>query len=595
MTAEARSMPAPPSGLVVSTATFLAVACLIVAAALRLPELDWLPLDAREGAIALRAAGGGSLVPLPAGVAPLLVQLERLMFWLLGTTDTAARLGPALAGVAMVAVAAALRGPLGRAAAVGTAAVIALSPAWTALSRTAGPGTLAALGSLLVLWAVWSERPRLWPALAAAVVLCSGAAGLTFVAAAALAVAIVGLAPARAWLAAQWPGAPERRTALLVAAAAVGVLATGLLTQPQGFQLLVETPASFFARLTPDAGCAEGPIGCPGGGPGTYWLALLAYAPFELAFGLAGLFLAYRRSAPFGAFLLLWVALAALTGTLADDPWALAEILPPLSLAAGLALAALAEALLASFRWGEEGVMAGILLTVGGFAVVQAWRLADTPLVETGLQDDVAFQLLIGALAMVVLLTLVYIGLWGRPAAARTVGLAALAFLPVLGWANGSHAAYGAATALREPLRPIYVAPDARGLVATIEQYSWIQTKDPHAVAVRADPATAPFLAWSLQAFGPRVAWARGTGEITEPVVVRPAGATDAFGPRPYVGSRYALSGTWRPNFERSDGATNGAIRARNFARWYLQRRSPGATPWEGVNLGWAELFVLGE
>ena len=67
-----------------------------------------------------------------------------------------------------------------------------------------------------------------------------------------------------------------------------------------------------------------------------------------------------------------------LIGLLAGSPESTLELLLPLTLGAAVALGRLAEHLAESFDWGEDGVMAAILLTVLTFSLVQALTYADT-------------------------------------------------------------------------------------------------------------------------------------------------------------------------------------------------------------------------
>lgn len=143
----------------VTWGTAAAVATLAVAVALRLVGLDvWAlaPYEARNAHDAWLLYQGRP--PLPGeGVpetAPLFLLLQALAFFLFGATDVTARLAPALLGLALVGLTLALRPFVGRAAALGMAALAAFSPTLVYSSRTAAPEIAVTTLSLLVLVAL---------------------------------------------------------------------------------------------------------------------------------------------------------------------------------------------------------------------------------------------------------------------------------------------------------------------------------------------------------------------------------------------------------------------------------------------------------
>ncbi|MFQ5460588.1 MAG: hypothetical protein ACE5EL_07320, partial [Anaerolineae bacterium] len=160
----------------------------------------------------------------------------------------------------------------------------------------------------------------------------------------------------------------------------------------------------------------------------------------------------------------------------------------------------------------------------------------------------------------------------------RAVGLAALVTLVVLGWSNGARAAYGARQDLREPLRPVFVAPDAARLVANLREVSWARTKDPYAMDIRVDPALGPSLGWLLRDHG-GVTWGVAAGAVEDSAVVRPARG-EGFGPAAYVGASFKPVGLWRLGTRGASGEGEQANRlqswARAFVRWYMLRLAPG-------------------
>jgi uncharacterized protein (TIGR03663 family) len=142
-----------------SWATGIVVAAIAVAAALRLAGLDALALGREE---ASRSFDAWLLYqgrpPLPGErlpeTAPFFVLLQALSFFLFGTTDVTARLMPALLGIGVVLLALALRPFVGRAAALGMAALAAFSPTLVFASRMATPEIAVAFLTLLFLTAL---------------------------------------------------------------------------------------------------------------------------------------------------------------------------------------------------------------------------------------------------------------------------------------------------------------------------------------------------------------------------------------------------------------------------------------------------------
>jgi uncharacterized protein (TIGR03663 family) len=117
---------------------------LSVAAALRLLSLDGWALDANEAARAYDAWALFQGQPPVTGdqiphTGSLLFLLEGIGFFLFGTSDVVARIIPALAGLALVALPLALRTWVGGPAALGMAALAAISPTLVYASRVVSP------------------------------------------------------------------------------------------------------------------------------------------------------------------------------------------------------------------------------------------------------------------------------------------------------------------------------------------------------------------------------------------------------------------------------------------------------------------------
>jgi hypothetical protein len=191
---------------------------------------------------------------------------------------------------------------------------------------------------------------------------------------------------------------------------------------------------------------------------------------------------------------------------------------------------------------------------VVAFAWLQALRYAQDA--ATG------GALAVGAMALAVLLVVVFALLWNLSLALRTAGLVALVGLSLLGWSNGSWLNYFRGPDLREPARPSYVTPDAARLAENLERASWAKHLDPFQMSVVVDPSLRPVLAWPLRE-RLDVRWARAEGELEEDAVIVPSGGAPAFGPASYVGQTYALAGRWQPAFAGRH----------ELVGWLLQRR----------------------
>ncbi len=144
--------------------------------ATRLIALDSRPLTPAEAVRALfdlKLAQGGVTIPGQL-TPPYPLSMHLVEAWLfggLGADDYVARLGFALGGALMVAIAFALRRPLGRAGALALAALIAISPSMTYFSRCAVspvPALALTLAAIALFFAM-AKRPTFLRAAAAAV------------------------------------------------------------------------------------------------------------------------------------------------------------------------------------------------------------------------------------------------------------------------------------------------------------------------------------------------------------------------------------------------------------------------------------------
>lgn len=529
-------------------------------ATLRLVDLGWYPLDPQEAALALpawQAAAGQPFATVPGS--PLLFQLQQLAFWLVHGGDAWARLVPALAGVLLILAAAGLRPLVGRPAALATAAIFAASPAWVFFGRHVSATTLSVLGVvlLLALLARGGPRARTWAPIVAGLLLVSGGVALSFMLAMAAGWLVLRVSSRDRWLltalAGLWSEPSERRRAVLLFLATVVLAATGLLVRPEGFAALVQLPAAWLQGAAVSTGPLMGLV-----------LPLLAYAPVTLVFGGVGLLLAWRRNA-FGRILTLWALVGALAALFAG-PATFADILLPLTLAAGIGLGGLARSVSRHFLWREEGLMTAILLVVAGYLLLTAFAA-----VSTAQGFEVAQKQLLLASVVLLLLVAVYWFLWGGYTTLRVLGLAWLVIGSMMAWSGGSALNYRRTMALAEPLRPTFVTPDGARLAADLVAASSNRLRDPDALTVVADPALQAALAWPLRSMRSQ-RWAIARGDISEDAVIVPGTAPvaegqPAFGPAPYLGREYLVSGSFFPSFLSGSAADPWLL-----LRWFLTR-----------------------
>lgn len=382
---------------------FLYSLILLLALALRFADLGVAPLTEFEARAALPAHEAANRNATELGDQPAYVLLTRQVFSLFGSSEFAARLLPALFGLALVALPYFWRDLLGQKAALALAFVLALDPGMVAVSRLAS-GHMVAVGAGLIALTAWRyTRPI--------------AAGI-FSAVALLASPLVyfGLTPALlVWLTLQ----PEKRTAsnqwrpFLIAAVTTLVFGgTWLLTTPGGLGGLGSTAVAFLGRFV-EPGVPAAEIG----------LAMLGYALPAVVFGILGAVNAWRRNHSVGKVLslfalfsfllvlvnpgrqvadLLWVVIAlwALTAVQVADYISLprqdlnvalgeAGLMLILGIFFGISLSKLAAnytdfifvavatlllaavaTLLIAFGWSRTGAMHGFMWAVLGFAAL---------------------------------------------------------------------------------------------------------------------------------------------------------------------------------------------------------------------------------
>jgi uncharacterized protein (TIGR03663 family) len=294
---------------------------------------------------------------------PTLYYCALVPAWLRGQTtlatltETTARLTPALFGVAVVLLTAALAAPLGRWLALIAAALIALSPPAVYYSRYFIQETLLVaftLGALVCGQRWWTRRQLGW-ALAtgtcAGLMLATKASAVFFGLAALAAIAIAGRGSRRP---------PFVAAALVTAAFVAALFYSAFLTHPAGLR-------DALAGLATMTGRATG--GGPHDKPWWYYAGLFTFqrnggylwdeSLFALA-AAAGTWLAWRSPRRLPRVIALFTVTVAVVLSLTPykTPWIVINLIPGIAILAAIALAALA----AFSRWGRIGAT---LLLVG--------------------------------------------------------------------------------------------------------------------------------------------------------------------------------------------------------------------------------------
>jgi sugar lactone lactonase YvrE/4-amino-4-deoxy-L-arabinose transferase-like glycosyltransferase len=268
-------------------------AAFAVAVALRCLRLDDRALSAGEAARAYDAwtlfrgqppVGGESLPDVGA----LLLLLHGTGFFLFGTTDVVARLIPALAGIAIVALPLALRRWVGGPAALGMAALAATSPALVYASRVVSPEiviaalALAAVACLVRLGDASLLRGTRGPAIALGIVTAAayaaGASAITVIVSVIVGIAAAALSVPDGTIRRGLGALRRELPAFLLAMVATAILSfTRFLSHPSGIAGVGDTLVAWWRLLTESSGQPAA----------LFLMALLVYEPIAVVFAIA--------------------------------------------------------------------------------------------------------------------------------------------------------------------------------------------------------------------------------------------------------------------------------------------------------------------
>ena len=552
----------------------------LLALVLRLIALGAYPLSDAEAGQALPAWRVLQAQPAgQAGYSPLIVTLDLVSFLLLGGSELAARLGPALLGVLLVLLPVGLRRHLGRTGALAASALFALSPTALYFSRTVGGDIGAAAGGLALVVGLfnWLDSqtpnsplpeggeagvrgtPTLNLYLAAgglALMLTASPSAYSILALLlvflALAMVVGGgdyAAPVRDGLAALRTRAVAWGNLGLALAVGWTAVASSLLFNWDGVAAAADLLTVWFLGFTP--GMAAG-----GAYPAVFLLSL--YEPLILLVGLFGLSAALMRRRLIDLFLGWWffgsIVLDLLRSGRTDGEMLVSLV--PLALLAGLGLGMLWDSLLALSGRGNEArrqgvvMVAAIGLIIGAFAYVELMKYTR--------EGSWLFVLSLAAVGLFIgLVALFWVWEEGRYA---LQGAALVAVAVLLGFTVGNVSRLDYAR-LASPYQPLVRAPATDGLpllATTLNQVSSWWAGDAYSLNIIADRHLGPAVEWQLRRFR-HVTWADSTSQAVQLASSQPSSAVllPATGTpqesqslplgQGYIGQDFTIRAYWTP------------------------------------------------
>jgi uncharacterized protein (TIGR03663 family) len=548
----------------------IAIAVVVAAALLRLYSLGSRPLSGDEASQALAVLHyvRGQDVDLTQ-FSPWLTNLNILLFFVASPGDFAARLVPAVFGIALVLLPVLLfRRRMGMAAAIGAAVLTALSPTLMLLSRTVEPASLTAVAGLVFIGSLFdfidshAQRPLVVGAAALALALTAGPGVYTILLFMLLAALLGYLSYRRAsgtsWrrVAAAYVTLREDRTAVVRAGIVFGLAfvaaATGFLINWSGIQAALNQAGAW---LTSFGLVREYPV--------WYYPATLAiYEPAIVLLGLIGTLAALRRRNSFESFLVLWFGGGFVLYTLVGPtrPAGLLPVLLPLVLLAGRG----AQVVVA---FGTRQELERSLLVATVVTPLFVYGLLQLAFVARATASMNLYLALGAALVVVVIAVVFGASQWGmgwpRSTVLRGAAIAGLAVTLGLTVHATWRLNYVNDGIQRELILPTLTSRDVRTLVDVTETLSQDRLEDTVSLPITVERTLSPLVPWYLRDF----TTVNIVDEILEPpgtpaVVVPGTEQAPPIGDQ-YVGQRFRLVSAWRP----LDFTLQG------FLRWYFYRK----------------------
>jgi hypothetical protein len=539
----------------------------VFSAWMHLTKLDWPPLSDAEATSALSALQGTSdEAPLwtdaesSASASPAYQLLTRLVFLAVGPSDAAARIIPALFGIALVFVPLLFRKQLGLGRALSTAWLLGLSPTLLAASRTASGTTMAACGLLLAVGLAVSPDVKwrgIWIAVALGLTLSTGAQAIT---------ALIGLGIAAFVARLQERGngsdEPEKRPASgsarmlwLVPLVALGIAA--------GFGLYLKGISGLFDSF---AAWVTGWIGGNGISQLSLWTMLLVYEPLILLLGIGGAVLVWRRQETWGFAAISWAAVAMVLASFysARQPSDIVWAVIPLALLAGEALSRLVE------QWIETRIDIAIIGLACMILIVVAYGYLQLSAYSVGAYIDpqssrMVLLFVLASIALVIGGILLFGLGWSWGLAWRGASATIFVLLLALSLSAGVQLAFAdSAASGRDLWRPQSSTVGLTMLVDTLQNLSVAQTGHTDSLEIEVGQEITPGLAWAMRDFdGARRL--QPYERVSAPVVLVPEYAAVPGLTETYVGQVMIIGERW---------GWTGALPS-DMISWWISRDAP--------------------
>lgn len=301
----------------------------------RWTDLGAIPFSDKEAAEALVTVGGriGS---------PAYASLTTLLQAILGNSDAAVRVIPALFGTGALILCWQLREWLGRGGAIIMALVLAVSPIQAQLAREAGGDALAVLAGVTLVWAILKKHDLV--ILATALALGLTASPLTLIIF--IPILLASLSRTRQ--------AVSLRDSGIVFGGLIFVLGTRFGTQFAGLGGIAEVFTGFFETIS-----------LP---PQSAWLTFPVYEPLTMLLLLPAVIVAVMRQRWFG---LVWWVLAVVLAFFTQTPASAAGV----SLASAFLIGMMADGAIENITQRSVWISAVALLVGGGIGIVGLGRV----------------------------------------------------------------------------------------------------------------------------------------------------------------------------------------------------------------------------
>ena len=472
----------------------------IAAAILRLGQLGTVPLSPSEAfeALAVWDLWNPPDNPIAVG-SPAYLTASSLLAQALGFGDTVMRLAPAAFGLTLVLLPWFLRHRLGRLGALVTSLLLALSPAHTLVSRTAGGESIALFAGMLLFisWLRYQESGNVrWFYAASASVALGLASGPTFFG--------IALTVALAWVVqavigppifaaengtSQLPHRPDRselRQALLIGGGLWLVIGTAYLLNTGGLGASADLAATWLSRFAGNADVLT-------------WLSpVLALARYEIVLLIIGgvaVIWAAARGRSYTTFLVYWLFAALLLILLQRGEM---NNLLILTLPGFQLVGRLVDQVMSRESNPNKWAIAGFVVLAGGVIYFNLVRFSRLQLFAGAAIDDYHLLLLLLTVVIVTIVILIAWN-WNRPVAMQGLLTGLIILMLIYAWGT-AWTLSRQATNTRERIISVASDEDLHLLAQTAEELSWRATGSAKDLEIVSD-VDSPALRWYLRHF----------------------------------------------------------------------------------------------